>query len=595
MRRLALILLSVACGSASAQTISEFSLNNLTLLRFNRAACEGPDLELRVGFAGVSGQYRLRYLEMDRVFPCTTDLNDLINANPPNAVIVLGDRENTRDTFVPIPGPAAIELLPVADLLRDDSCAGEGRRVELYLCAQLFGVNELNTGFDAATIVMDIDTTVPPVPAVKNVLGGNKQVTISFDDIPASDDGDVYRFRVDYRLCPLASDEIAEVDPDSSCGADASAEIESEIDENDVNVPAENGRVIEFRAVTLDDFDNESEATAWQQAESSPDLSVLALYDGPENSLSCDTSSCDDGSSAALVGALALLRLRRRRSPSSSTSVSAKGAERHAKGLTPFFLILAALSSTSAVAQSGREDPERERPWIGFGRGSVTMAVGSYKPNIDANSSFPVYECFFDGATLPQLTAGGDLHLWDGFGSIQASLHIDLMQANGFAQPLAARESGRCERPTATAVQMTMAALRPGLTYRFDPFLDWFSFPLVPYGRVGLVGVGYMFSKGGDVNVDGGHNPIGARYGTEGALGLMLALDFLDPIDPFTPEATRRARANGVFDHAFLFVEGAVMDISSFGEPGFDLSPKDDFLDSGLPATFRVGVTVEFL
>ena len=41
--------------------------------------------------------------------------------------------------------------------------------------------------------------------------------------------------------------------------------------------------------------------------------------------------------------------------------------------------------------------------------------------------------------------------------------------------------------------------------------------------------------------------------------------------------------------------EGAAMDVTTFGQPGFDLSPRDDFLSSGLPASFKVGLAVELL
>jgi hypothetical protein len=172
---------------------------------------------------------------------------------------------------------------------------------------------------------------------------------------------------------------------------------------------------------------------------------------------------------------------------------------------------------------------------------------------------------------------------------------MDIAQANGFAQPLEAGDLGTCQEPTKTPTQLTLLSLRPGLTYRFDPLLDWVGFPLVPYGRIGLVGMGYMWSRDGKLGVDNGHNPIGVRYGWEGAVGLMLALDFLDWIDPFTPQSTRRARANGVFDHTFIFVEGAFADVTSFGQPGFDLSPRDAFVGTGLPATFRAGLAVELL
>jgi hypothetical protein len=108
--------------------------------------------------------------------------------------------------------------------------------------------------------------------------------------------------------------------------------------------------------------------------------------------------------------------------------------------------------------------------------------------------------------------------------------------------------------------------------------------------------MGYVFTKDNAfTSTTDKLNPIGVRYGYEAALGLMLALDFLDKFDPFAPDVTRRARANGVFDHAFIYAEGATLQVDSFGAPGFDLSSRDDFLKSGLPASFTAGVAVELL
>lgn len=242
------------------------------------------------------------------------------------------------------------------------------------------------------------------------------------------------------------------------------------------------------------------------------------------------------------------------------------------------------------------EQAEAKRPWTGLGRTTLSLSVGSYKPNLDANTTFPVYDCMFSGSTLPLIGGAGDVHLWDGFGSLQFSTGLGITQASGFAQPPEAAASGNCEKATTTKVQASFAVLRAGLTYRFDPLLDLVHIPLVPYGRVGLVGMGYVFTKNNSFASTGDRiNPVGVRYGYEAAVGLMLALDFLDKFDPFAPDVTRRARANGIFDHTFIYVEGATLQVNSFGAAGFDLSSRDDFLNSGLPASFTAGVAVELL
>ena len=154
--------------------------------------------------------------------------------------------------------------------------------------------------------------------------------------------------------------------------------------------------------------------------------------------------------------------------------------------------------------------------------------------------------------------------------------------------------SGACEASTETVVQLTLLKLRPGLTYRADQLLDWFKIPLVPSGRVGLVAAGFAFTKEGAFET-GGVEPMGLRFGWEAAAGLMVALDFLDAIDPFVPDTTRRARANGTFDHTFLFAEGAWQPVDTFGRPGLVLSPDDEFIGTHMPVMWKLGVAVELL
>jgi hypothetical protein len=238
-----------------------------------------------------------------------------------------------------------------------------------------------------------------------------------------------------------------------------------------------------------------------------------------------------------------------------------------------------------------------------FGRTTLALSFGEYKPNLDSEKTstgniFPIYGCFYKDANLPEVGADADFHVWDGFGSLQLSLGLAVSQASGFTQPLSTTSTGACGTPTTTPTQLTMLKLKPGVTYRFDPLLDSVGFPLVPYGRIGLIGLGYMFTTNGKIDTGGQAqskpvNPLGARFGYEAAVGLSLALDFLDPIDPFIPDTTQRARSNGAFEHSYLFVEGAFQDITTFGQPGFVFSPSENLFATGWPVTLRAGVAVE--
>jgi hypothetical protein len=581
VRRLALIALLTSAPAFAQVSVSLFQYKGQENLKFNAASCSDDPGELRIE-GSVTGQYNLLFnaypfglaegkcpLTLNLVPPLGTalDMDPLQLSNPTN--------------------PIFIDATITPKILVGDACTTPVRR-QVYVCAQFVeassaGLEAEDLGPDVGLLVVDIDTTLPPQATVTSVSGGDGVVFVNVDAI-VSTDGDVTSFRVEHRLCPPDGEVVETPATDSTCGAAAAFETTTGSAPT-IDVAVENGRTAELRVIAVDDFGNESDPTDWQQGTPVADLSPLELYDGAPNDLSCDLSSCSSADAALPLGAV-VLWLRRRRRPSSGTPTLTGG-------LLSLGLLFGLFGASGASAQSRPDDPESKRLWKGLGRSTVSMSIASYEPNLDADSTFPVYGCFFKGATLPQLGGAADLHLWDGFGSLQLSVGVDVTQANGFAQPLDTTKT--CQKPTATAVQLTMASVRPGLTYRFDPLLDWVGIPLVPYGRVGLVGMGYLFSKDGEVAESKKQNPIGARLGAEGAVGLMLALDFLDGVDPFTPDATRRARADGVFDHTFIFVEGAVMDITTFGQPGFDLSPKDDFLKSGLPASFKVGLAVELL
>jgi len=584
MRRLALVTIALATTTAHAQvTLTRVEFGGLQNIRLNAESCDATARLLLEG--QITQQVDLVWNEYPRNgpnAPCPLDQTD------PELKLLI-----ERQTLAPINSPIINNDAFATAQMMGDSCTTP-RRAQIYVCPQFLeiGGNQqfaLDTG--GINLSIDIDTTIPPAATVKSLVGGDGVIAVSVDAI---NDGspDAYRFVVEHRLCPNAEFPLAddaEVDPESTCGA----AIETELtlgSAPSITVPVANGRIAELRVSVIDDFENEGEPGPWQQGRPVPDVSPLALYNGPENALSCDTSSCNDVAPASLVGALALLRLRRlrrldrRRRATSSPRAAVVAA-----------VLVAALSSTSALAQAYDNSAKKRRPWTGLGRTNLSLSLGSYAPNLDAGSTFPVYSCFFGNAVLPQISGGADLHIWDGFGSLQVSVGFDAAQASGFAQPLSSVDTGTCQTATTTPVQVTFATVRPGVTYRLDPLLDWWSIPLVPYGRVGLVGTGYLFSKDGEVTSDGVHKPIGVRFGAEAAAGLMLALDFLDGIDPFTPNATQRARAAGSFDHTFVFVEGALSDVTSFGQPGFDLSSKDLLFSSGLPATFRVGIAVELL
>ena len=359
----------------------------------------------------------------------------------------------------------------------------------------------------------------------------------------------------------------------------------------------------EVAVVFVDDFGNISEAS--EQTTSSPiaALDAIDLYEGGKDPLSFNPVELTEGctarnvlsknppfSSLMLLAGLGLLltgRLRRRSRLASSMRGNA------AQVLGVFFALGI---SASASAYPGQLD--------------LRLQAGPYSPALDletvgGKAIFPIYNCLFDDAVSPRIEGDVSVHLFDGFGSLQVGFGLGLTQVSGKAQPVSVlddyRTSGAltCADNSAvtTTVELTQLTMRPSLIYNFDFFLDAFAFPIVPYARIGLLGSLYGFTKDAKFTESSlltDRNRAGLRLGIEGALGLMLALDFLENVPLLTTPGGRISRANGFFNHSFFSFEIVAQDVTTFGQPGPNLSPMDMVFQTKLPLFFNFGVVVEF-
>lgn len=583
MRRLALTLAVVLhAGAAAGQTVTELTVDGKTSLTdgYNRADCDDTDtVLLRLRVSVPETRYYARFVLAPAGVtggPCPTDLQEqeLEEVIETQALDALSGVLELDRTVVP------------ADLMGATACGTDGTRFAGgSLCLQLTRNESDVTAVLAQGIAIAFDTTVPPAITIDDVALGDATATLTIGGIP--DDDEAYQVQVQYRACPTdGADDAGTADAESLCGASGSYS-EAEVAESDTVTleGLENGVTVEARVALKDDFGNQGAWSALVLVEPTPTVGTLELYNGTGGDLSC-TPSCgtgDGGTSAAnlgLLGAFVLALSRRGR------RCTARALRRSGALLSTLILGTAALAASSASADLGQQ--------------TLSLAVSPYKPAIDTEHIddsqliFPVYSCLFQGATLVEVGGDADTHLFDGFGSVQLSVGLNLAQARGKAQPTDVLTSGQCETATDTDVELTLLKLRPGITYRADQLLDMFKVPLVPYGRVGLVTTAFAFTKEGAFE-QGSVEPVGLRFGWEAGIGLMLALDFLDAIDPFVPDTTRRARANGTFDHTFLFAEGAWQQIDSFGRPGLVLSPDDELLGTRLPVMWKLGIAVELL
>ena len=599
-----IVVVGAIASSAQAASVEQFQIdtkNDLTgkTNGFNVDSCTtNKDLNLILRIKELTQpDYFLRFIQYPvgaPGSPCPTDMLD------PLAVVI-------KDSFEAPPTGGRIdhlESIKTSTFLGPDVCAA-GKRDNVNFCFQLTVFQDDTRALLAEGIPVDFDTELPPVPTINRVQPGNTSIAIVVDKPAAS--GDIFSYVAQFRVCSKTNAGEGEGEgagagegegegegATAGCGASGDFHETTPTTTPTITIGSlKADQEIEFRVLLVDDFGNRGDPTALDTAATAADVGPLDVYDGGGGDLSCSPSCTGSSSTTSTTssGLGAMLFLLSRRGRRALAWIARTRPTRLAKrGSTLIGMLVVAVGALAA--HPARAD---------FGQLTVDMGVSPYKPNIDSeifnsHKIFPIYACVYGDKILAEVGGDVDTHLWDGFGSLQLSFGFSVSQAQGKAQDVAVLSSGTCGKKTNTDVQLSMAKLRPGITYRFDALLDKWSIPLVPYARLGLVAQGFMFTKGGDFEKDGKTNPVGMRFGWEAAGGMMLALDFLDSIDPFLPDTTRRGRANGAFDHTFVFVEGAWQPVSSFGEPGFVFTPAaDTFIGTGVPVLWKVGIAVELL
>lgn len=591
--------LLAAAGAQAQATINEATLSDDL---FSRADCESDD-EVRLSVRGTVQPGTLVNIRGVLIDTLTVDQNGDLEC--PNLSeegfareILFDDEEVTSSA-----GNISFERSGTPrEWMFTDACEGEGQRFsDGGLCLYLMdGQNNIvqRRGVDLA-----FDTELPSRPTIENLASGNRRISFTVGNL-LEERGDVNDFLVQFRPCEaVASDAGTDAGEPSDGGSTIAAEsvcdapgdfTEAVQDDAQISLGGlQNGVRYEVRVVVRDDFGNRSEPSEAVTATPAAGVGPLGLYTGAGSPYSTAPSCASVKGGASLLGLVAVLGLvvlpRRRRKP------RARGA------LFSLALVPALFGALPSAAQ---DDFVPESATTAARNGEVTLSIfaGPYRPAIDSERAggeriFPIYECFFGGATLAELGASLDYHLLDVFGSLQLGVGVNAAQAKGFSLSSAGAAAGSCDEKTNDSVELTIVKVKPQITYRLDPLLDWFGFPLVPYGRLGVVGGFYAFTENGvfPEPATQAQNPLGLVLGWEAAGGLMLALDFWDYLDPFSRWGTMRGRAHGVFNHAFVYGEALWQPLDNFGRPSLVLSPTDPFTGSSSPWTVHFGVAVELL
>jgi hypothetical protein len=484
-----------------------------------------------------------------------------------------GEALDEPSRHVPIDGEVTLRTTVSRDALLGAGACGEdpevGRRFEGVLCVQVR--DDVDGELIAVSAVrVAFDTAVPLPPVLAEVRGDDDTLSVTIEPDPTEEQV----LRVEHRRCVLepaaANDPAATANQESACGARGNFLVKEgpapavAVD----GLPSNSTWEVQLRVV--DDFGNMSTPTEAMVVQLRDAMGVVDLLE-PTGSASCaSATSAPAWAVAALFVAVWLPRCRRR--------FRARGAGRLQVLLTAV-AVVTATSTPAWSAPSSRVD----------GRWTGSLSVGLHHPDIDAASRFPVWACVFGDASLVPVRGDVDVHLWDGFGSLQLSVGVEGTQARGFAQPASSSSVGLCGRPSKVAVQLAMLGGRAGITWRLDQLLDEFGVPIVPYARVGGAALGYLFTKGTIIerrNPRTGLDGSGVRLGVEAAGGLMFALDALDLA------SAKAARSSSGLVHSFLFIETAAQEFGLSGLP-LDLTPVDRTFHTGLPLSFRVGLAVE--
>lgn len=425
-------------------------------------------------------------------------------------------------------------------LLTSSLCDKKGKTGKAALCIYPGAKNDASSNL-AAEVIFSYDTSVASIDNITDIVAVNGSIefvvnmTGSAKEIETcygkSADGNI-----DDSNCPAAFKTMKSTPPKITING---------LDNN-----------VEY-AFKLRLIDQNDLAGLWGSSNKASPIPVrypLAAYNGQGGELGFSCQTSNSSSSYFLYLVLLLLFMIRRQGKMPDKSIHL--------GLLLLFCYLPASNS-----------------YADFGQVNIGLLGSMYRPDLDSEKTqngdniFPIYKCFFDDKITPLLGGEIDMHLFDGFGSLQLGLGLGYTFVSGKALGLDANNQPDCNNPITNAKSsLHMYQVRPQLTYILDYFKD--NFPLMPYLRGALLGHAYIFrhsDQSAGVHSNNGIStyPNGFRFGYQAALGLMLMMDFLEP------GSVRNARGAGFFEHVYLKGELSYTKIDSFGSPGLQFSAKD--------------------
>ena len=243
------------------------------------------------------------------------------------------------------------------------------------------------------------------------------------------------------------------------------------------------------------------------------------------------------------------------------------------------FALVIALGSRGASAE---EVMTPVRAWdspSAFGN-KVTLSIsgGSYLPQIDSDSTLhgqtPYANTFGQNGASPRMLffqLEADRYLFRKYGSLGIGFTVAYGEKYAQAQ-VQGNDPAILIPSTNTKTSLQVIPLKLAAVYRLDYAALRWGFPIVPFGRVGVVYIPWMAKVGGTteavsaVGVAGNTGTGGGgRFGLNVAGGVSLMLDFLDP------RLSRDFDVDLGVKHSYLFWEYTT-DRVRMGGSGLNLS-----------------------
>ncbi len=183
----------------------------------------------------------------------------------------------------------------------------------------------------------------------------------------------------------------------------------------------------------------------------------------------------------------------------------------------------------------------------------LEVKAGPYIPLVVR--SFPTdmgpFKKTFNGVPLILAEIELDFEIFQRVGNLSVGLSGGYTEKFGKAQDANGNEAS-------ASTGLRLVPIKLLAIYRFDYFALRKSVPLVPYVKLGLVGMPWWITNGSDIEVAEGNRGAGVKFGAVGVLGLSVLLDVLDN------RLSRDFDNSMGVNHSYLFAEFAFQEVNNF-------------------------------